>query len=92
MRINGSDALESTAGVVRDVPCGRPANEVEREHDDVAVRRDSLEMPGAERGCVREAASFERLVEIRRRIVSGAYDCPDVLDSVARKILDRHDV
>jgi hypothetical protein len=36
--------------------------------------------------------SLYRLFEIRRRISRGAYDSVEVLDSVARKILDRHDV
>ena len=97
MRIDGNDALEAARATraLREIPSQRRAIEVvDFDRDDVAVRRDSLRISDVDPPCApaRKAASFDRLVEIRRRVLSGAYDRPDVLDLVARKILDRHDV
>jgi len=36
--------------------------------------------------------SPERLTEIRQRIADGAYDTPEVLDHVARAMIERGDV
>lgn len=47
---------------------------------------------------VRQAAARDRapgasqLEEIRRRVVSGAYESPEVMKRVARRILDRNDL
>jgi hypothetical protein len=37
-------------------------------------------------------ANAPRIAEIRRRVTTGAYDEPEIMRSVARRILDRRDL
>jgi hypothetical protein len=95
MRINGSDARPRNA--VPSAERGGP-NEPECEFADSASHDVELRMEVVRVCDVRRQrsasrpVSLDRLFEIRRRISRGAYDSVEVLDSVARKILDRHDV
>lgn len=40
----------------------------------------------------REGLSNERIAEIRAKLADGSYDTPEVLESIARKIIEHGDV
>jgi len=97
MRINGRDARPRNAVPSAELGGGGP-NEPKCEFADSASHDVELRMEVVRVCDVRRQrsasrpVSLDRLFEIRRRISRGAYDSVEVLDSVARKILDRHDV
>ncbi|MDQ8154814.1 MAG: flagellar biosynthesis anti-sigma factor FlgM [Gemmatimonadota bacterium] len=58
-----------------------------------AKPRDSVEISDAGRALAgSETLSTERVAELRQRILSGAYNATQVVDTVARRILQRGDI
>jgi len=88
MRMNGSD-VPKPARNKRDIE-----NETKGGFADIACHDVELHVEVVRTCDVRSqrAVGHDRLFEIRRLISRDAYDSIDVLQSVARKILDRHDV
>lgn len=60
-------------------------------------QRDVLDLSPAARAFVARAddespLSAERLLEIRQRVLDGAYDSPEILDAVAAKLRQSNDL
>lgn len=94
-RVDGREGLDRApdAGGPRALPVGKPKVE-----DTAQVeKRDRVEISDAGRA---RAAKLERLsqldpervAELRRRILSGAYDADEVVAEVARRLIERGDV
>jgi negative regulator of flagellin synthesis FlgM len=98
MKVNGSN------GPIRPgrdgSPPGQPAVQGERGKKESALRTerlDRVEISAAGRARSGEVVPLsssqpDRLAEIRRRLLAGAYDTNEVVDAVARRILDRGDI
>jgi hypothetical protein len=87
MRVNDKDVPEA-AGAPK-----RESGFAGTECHDVELRMEVVRISDVRRrGTTGDATGRDRLVEIRRQVSSGVYDSAEVRESVARKILDRHDV
>lgn len=62
-----------------------------RRADRVEISEEARERALAAAG-ERESLSPERLAQIRQRIADGTYNTPEVLDHVARAMIERGDV
>ena len=92
MRINGNDVPEAVPNFAGDVP-KTESRFADSECDDLELRLEVVRTSDVRRrGTTGDATGGDRLIEIRRRISSGVYDSAEVRESVARRILDRHDV
>ena len=96
MRINGSifDPLRpDRAGTGADAPASRPADQG---GPPPAVKSDSVQISDAGRSLAgriaQEEFDPERVAELRTRVLTGAYNSLDVVDQVARRILQRGDL
>ena len=73
------DAIKSNEPSVTDAP--------------VAKRRDSVEISDAGRALAGASPlSADRVAQVRQRILAGAYNSTEVVDTVARRILQRGDI
>lgn len=90
MKINGMpspDLRAITTKPVRDAESAETASALKSATSAPPKRRDSVEISDAGRA---QAAS--RVADIRQRILAGAYDATHVIDTVARRILQRGDI
>jgi hypothetical protein len=91
MRINDKDVPEAFPNAA-----GAPKREsgfTDTECHDVELRVEVVRISDVRRRRTSgDETGSDRLVEIRRRISSGVYDSIEVRESVAQRILDRHDV
>ncbi len=96
MKINGTnlpDVLGATTKLVRDVGSAAAAQPPKPATSEPTKRRDSVEISDAGRTLAgAQAPSADRTSEIRQRILAGAYDTTQVVDTVARRILQRGDI
>jgi negative regulator of flagellin synthesis FlgM len=99
---NGELIRPERAGNVRE---SRPAQAGEASTKPVAgvERTDKVEISdaGREKAALMDTAatsessaalSPERIAEIRKRVLEGAYDSAEVVDAIARRIVDRGDL
>jgi hypothetical protein len=92
MKINGGN------GPVRPDTARDPrgtAGKAEQGMTPGSARVDSVEISSAGRAKAAEVVSNDRaahLLEIRQRVLRGAYDADEVVAEVARRILDRGDL
>ena len=88
-----SDVQAQAARAVRDVVRAprRDSGAVQRQTP--SAPQDTVELSAEGRALGRASSlSDARVLQIRQRIMQGAYDSLDVVDSVARQILQRGDV
>ena len=89
-RLRDSGARPAPAGGEPAQPVSAPAR-VDRVEISDAGR--AMAAQGAGEGeAARAELSPERLAELRQRVLSGAYDSLQVVDQVARRMLERGDV
>ena len=106
MRVNGKNEIApldvSNVGKPAREPAANPAAPPPGSEGARAERSDSVQISDAARARAAklEAAAGsgsaaeldpERAAEIRRRVLEGAYDSLDVVDTIARRILERGD-
>ena len=91
MRHNRNDAPLVVPSAGMGVPGKTESRFADIEHE-LELRMEVVRSSDVRRRRASGETRLDRLVEIRRRISSGAYDSIDVRESVARKILDRHDL
>jgi anti-sigma28 factor (negative regulator of flagellin synthesis) len=96
MKINGTpspDVQAATTKTVREAGAAEAVNAPKSATSTPAKRRDSVEISDAGRALATQGApSSERVSEIRQRILDGAYNSNEVVDTVARRILQRGDI
>ncbi len=99
MKITGPLSPEVLAAGTKDVRGAVPAEAVNPsktanpETGAAKPRRDSVEISDAGRQLASaDSLSTERVADLRSRILSGAYNATEVVDTVARRILQRGDI
>lgn len=95
MKINGTpspDVQATTSAKVRDAVAPDAVQAPKTATTTPAKRRDSVEISDAGRALADAGAPADRVGEIRQRILNGAYDSAAVVDTVARRILQRGDI
>jgi negative regulator of flagellin synthesis FlgM len=99
MKINRNDTGRLRPENARETngPRALPIDQPKPRESERSERRDRVEISDAGRARAAKieptvAGAPNRLAEIRQRIVQGAYDASDVVESVARRILDRGDL
>ena len=105
MRINRSSAEAQQAELasrVRETPArpapagGAPAQPVgavpKVDRVEISDAGRALAAQGGTEGAARAEMSAERLAELRQRVMSGAYNSLEVVDQVARRMLDVGDI
>ncbi len=95
MKINGSffEPLRPTPTSTPAVQ--RPAQEVTQSPSVKPVKSDSVQISDAGRRLSTEQKASvdpERVAELRNKVLTGAYNTLDVVDQVARRILQRGDL
>ena len=95
MKINGSlfEPLRPTPTSTPAVQ--RPAQEVTQSPSAKPVKSDSVQISDAGRRLSteqKESIDPERVAELRNKVLTGAYNTLDVVDQVARRILQRGDL
>jgi hypothetical protein len=97
MRINGGNFGPVRPDAAREVR-GPSTEEASNRNTNPATpeRTDSVEISDAGRakaaGLEAPGAGSERLEQIRARVLSGAYNSLEVVDEVARRIVERGDI
>jgi anti-sigma28 factor (negative regulator of flagellin synthesis) len=96
MKINGGSTGPVRPNTARDAR-GSAAGKAEEGASASSSRIDSVELSSAGRAKAAEVSGAEteraaRLLEIRQRVLRGAYDTDEVVAEVARRILDRGDL
>jgi hypothetical protein len=99
MKINGTpspEVLSATTKNVRETAATEAIISPKSTQPDMpapaAKRRDSVEISDAGRALASGGMSADRVSEVRQRILSGAYNAAEVVDTVARRILQRGDI
>jgi negative regulator of flagellin synthesis FlgM len=100
MKINGqrSDALRPTvstpAGGVQGTPADAPKTQPTGGAPATARRSDSVQISDAGRALSGASGSLspDRVAELRKKVLEGAYNSTHVVDQVAKRILERGDV
>jgi len=99
MKINGTpspDVLAATTKNVREAGAAEAVNPSKAAKPEAAPakpRRDSVEISDAGRRLAgADSLSASRVAEVRQRILEGAYNATQVVDTVARRILQRGDI
>ncbi len=98
MKINGTPSPEVLSATTKNVRESAPTEAITSsksatpETPAPTKRRDSVEISDAGRAMANERLSAERVAEVRQRILSGAYNATEVVDTVARRILQRGDI
>ncbi len=94
MKINGGSTGPVRPDTARD-PRGTAAVKTDQGTSTSSPRVDSVEISGAGRAKGAEVSGNDRaaqLLEIRQRVLRGAYDADEVVAEVARRILERGDL
>ena len=103
MRINPNSSqlqqAEAVARIRETAGQGTPAAGTTPQPAAAPTRTDRVEISDAGRALAAQggdeatgAMSAERVSELRQRVLSGAYNSLEVVDQVARRMLDRGDV
>lgn len=98
MKINGTPSPEVLSATTKNVRETAPTEAITSPKTTpegaapAAKRRDSVEISDAGRALAGGGLSADRVSEVRQRILSGAYNAAEVVDTVARRILQRGDV
>ena len=102
MKINGtrSEALRPTvttpAGGVQGTPADAPKAQPNSGSSSGARGSDSVQISDAGRALSgtsgSNSLSADRVAELRKRVLEGAYNSTHVVDQVAKRILERGDV
>ena len=102
MKINGSrsNALPPTvstpAGGVQGTPADAPKTQPGQGPTSGARGSDSVQISDAGRALSGSAGagslSADRVAELRKKVLEGAYNSTNVVDQVAKRILERGDV
>ena len=94
MKINGGSTGPVRPETARDQR-GPAAGKTEQGTSASSPRVDSVEISSAGRAKAAEVSGNDRaaqLLEIRQRVLRGAYDADEVVAEVARRILERGDL
>lgn len=101
MKINGTptpDVLAATAKNVREAGAAAAVDPSKAPKPEAAstkpqAPRDSVEISPAGRQLAgTESLGADRVAEVRQRILNGAYNATEVVDTMARRILQRGDI
>lgn len=100
MKINGTpspEVLAATNQKVRETGAAEAISSSQSAKPETpaasAKPRDSVEISDAGRALSgKEPLSPDRVAEVRQRILAGAYNATQVVDTVARRILQRGDI
>ena len=88
------DSSANTARAMRDAVAGAAnARDGAAPAEAEQAARDSVELSAEGQALAQAAAlSPERVAEIRQKVLQGAYDTADVVDAVAKRILQSGDL
>jgi flagellar biosynthesis anti-sigma factor FlgM len=95
MKINGTPSPEVQSAATKGVRDAGAADAAQAPKPAAveAPRRDSVEISSAGRAlATTDSQPADRVAEIRQRILDGAYNANEVVDTVARRILQRGDI
>ncbi len=101
MKINGTpspEVLAATSSTVREAGAAEAISSSKSAKPETPAtsakpRRDSVEISDAGRALSgSESMSADRVTEVRGRILAGAYNATQIVDTVARRILQRGDI
>jgi len=99
MKINGTPSPELVSATTKNVreaaatEANSTSKSVKPETPVPAKPRDSVEISDAGRVLAgHEPLSVDRVADVRQRILAGAYNATQVVDTVARRILQRGDI
>jgi len=100
MKINGTpspEVLAATTKGVRETGAAEAISSTKSAKPETPApakpRRDSVEISDAGRALAGHGGlTADRVAEVRQRILAGAYNATEVVDTVARRILQRGDI
>lgn len=93
MKINGTPAPDVQAATTKPVREANAPEAVKATTSQSPKRRDSVEISDAARALAGQGmSSADRTAQIRQRILDGAYNTTEIIDTVARRILQRGDL
>jgi anti-sigma28 factor (negative regulator of flagellin synthesis) len=98
MKINGTPTPDVLAATTKNVRAAAAAGAVDpskapKTDAAPAAPRDSVEISAAARELAgTESLPTDRIADVRQRILTGAYNANEVVDTVARRILQRGDI